>query len=69
MYGFTRSFNVSVAASICMYELKQKLIKSDLDYKLNEEKLLRMKIRWAVNSIRSGEQIFEKYLRENNVTY
>ena len=24
MYGFTKSFNVSVAAAICMYELKQK---------------------------------------------
>ncbi|MFY1047731.1 TrmH family RNA methyltransferase [Chryseobacterium sp. GP-SGM7] len=69
MYGFTRSFNVSVAASICMYELKQKLIKSNINYKLNEEKLLRMKIRWAVNSIRSGEQIFEKYLRDNNITF
>lgn len=69
MYGFTRSFNVSVAASICMYELKQKLMKSDIDYKLNEEKLLRMKIRWTVNSIRSGEQIFGKYLRDNNLTF
>jgi tRNA (guanosine-2'-O-)-methyltransferase len=69
MYGFTRSFNVSVAASICMYELKQKLIKSDIDYKLNEEKLLRMKILWAVNSMRSGQQVFEKYLRENNIDW
>jgi tRNA (guanosine-2'-O-)-methyltransferase len=40
-----------------MYELKQKLIKSDIDYKLDEEKLLRMKILWTVNSIRSGQQI------------
>ncbi|MDF2932251.1 MAG: TrmH family methyltransferase [Chryseobacterium sp.] len=69
MYGFTRSFNVSVAASLCMYELKQKLMKSGIDYKLNEEKLLRMKIRWAMNSIRSGEQIFEKYLKDNNFSF
>ncbi|MCI3938493.1 RNA methyltransferase [Chryseobacterium aahli] len=66
MYGFTRSFNVSVAASLCMYELKQKLMKSGIDYKLDEEKLLRMKIRWAVNSIKSGEQIMAKYTRENS---
>ena len=69
MYGFTRSFNVSVAASICMYELKQKLLRSDIEYKLNEEKLLRMKILWTVNSMRSGQQIFEKYLRENNIDW
>ncbi|MCW3161515.1 TrmH family RNA methyltransferase [Chryseobacterium oryctis] len=69
MYGFTKSFNVSVAAGICMYELKQKLLKSNIDYKLSEEKLLRMKIRWAVNSMRSGQQIFEKYLRDNKLKH
>lgn len=69
MYGFTRSFNVSVAASICMYELKQKLIKSNIDYKLNEEKLLKMKIRWTVNSIKSGEMILSKYMKDNNISF
>lgn len=67
MYGFTRSFNVSVAASICLYELKQKLIKSGINYKLNEEKRLKMQIRWAVNSIRSGQEIFNKYLTDNQL--
>ncbi|WDF48743.1 RNA methyltransferase [Chryseobacterium sp. KACC 21268] len=66
MFGFTRSFNVSVAAAICMYELKQKLLKSNIDYKLSEEKLLQLKIRWAVNSIQSGEQILARYLQENH---
>ncbi len=59
MYGFTKSFNVSVAAGICMYDLKQKLINSTINCKLSEEKLLEMKIRWAVNSIRSGKEILE----------
>ncbi len=63
MYGFTKSFNVSVAAAICMYELKQKLLKSGIDYKLSEEKLLEMKIRWTVNSIRSGEELLERFLK------
>ena len=65
MYGFTESFNVSVAAAICMYDFKQKLLKSDIDYFLKDEKLLRTKIRWAVNSIRSGQEILDKYLNEN----
>ena len=62
MFGFTKSFNVSVAAAICMYELKQKLIKSGIDYKLSKEKLLELKIRWAKNSIKSSEQILERFL-------
>ena len=65
MYGFTESFNVSVAAAICMYDFKQKLLKSDIDYFLKDEKLLRTKIRWAVNSIRSGQEILNKYMNEN----
>lgn len=67
MFGFTRSYNVSVAAGICMYELKQKLLKSNIDYKLNEQKLWEMKIRWAVNSISSGKEIYAKYLAEQNI--
>ena len=66
MYGFTKSFNVSVAAAICVYELKQKLIKSNIDYKLSEEKLWEIKVRWAVKSLQSGDQILAKYLKENS---
>lgn len=63
MYGFTKSFNVSVAAAICVYDLRQKLESSGINFKLSEDKLWEMKVRWAVNSIKSGEQILEKYLR------
>ncbi len=63
MYGFTKSFNVSVAAAICVYDLRQKLESSEINFKLSEDKLWEMKVRWAVNSIKSGEQILEKYLR------
>lgn len=64
MYGFTKSFNVSVAAAICMYELKQKLIHSGIDYLLDDQKILERKIKWAVNSIPSGDKILEKFRRE-----
>lgn len=63
MYGFTQSFNVSVAAAICCYDLKQKLLNSSVDYKLNEEKRLEMMIRWAVKSIKYGEDIYKKYIK------
>lgn len=66
MYGFTRSYNVSVAAAICVYELKQKLLRSGINYKLSEEKLWQLKVRWAANSIKSGEQILAQYLKDNS---
>lgn len=62
MFGFTQSYNVSVAAAICMYDLKQKLINSNIDHRLSEEKRLQLMIRWAVNSIRSGKEIYQAYL-------
>ena len=62
MFGFTKSFNVSVAAAICMYELKQKLMKSGIEYQLSDQKLLELKIRWAKNSIKSSEHILERFL-------
>ncbi|MDR6528118.1 tRNA (guanosine-2'-O-)-methyltransferase [Chryseobacterium rhizosphaerae] len=67
MYGLTKSFNVSVAAGICMYELKQKLMRSGIDYKLNDQKHLEMKLRWAVNSIKSGKEILAKYRKDHNM--
>lgn len=67
MYGLTKSFNVSVAAGICMYELKQKLMRSGIDYKLNDQKRLEMKLRWAVNSIKSGREILAKYRKDHNL--
>ncbi|MBP0612362.1 RNA methyltransferase [Chryseobacterium sp. cx-311] len=63
MYGFTKSFNVSVAAAICFYELRQKLIRSDIDYKLTGEKLWELKVRWAKNSIPRGEEVLNNYLK------
>lgn len=67
MYGFTESFNVSVAAAICLYDLKQKLLKNNVNHYLTGEKLLKTQIRWAVNSIRSGDEILERYLSLNHI--
>lgn len=67
MYGFTKSFNVSVAAAICMYELKQKLLYSEIPYKLSDEERLKLKIRWTVNSINRGDEIYENYKKNNKI--
>ena len=64
MYGFTSSFNVSVAAAICIYDLKQKLIQNHIHHFLSEDEQQDLKIRWALNSIKSGRQILERFLAE-----
>lgn len=65
MKGFTESLNVSVAAGISFYEIRNKLEKSNLVWKLSEEKKLTLKTTWAINSISSGNEIAEYYLKNN----
>ncbi len=67
MYGFTQSFNVSVAAAICLYDLKQKLIQNNIPHLLSAEKRTELKVRWAMNSIKSGKEIVEKYKRDHQL--
>ncbi len=63
MKGFTESLNVSVAAGICFYEMRNKLENSKLNWKLSEEEKLILKIKWAINSVSSGEEIALHYLK------
>lgn len=62
MYGFTQSFNVSVAAAICMFELKQKLTAAEVSHFLSPEEHLRLKIMWTVKSLKDGEENLKKFL-------
>ena len=62
MYGFTESLNISVSASICLYELSKRLKSSTIDWKLNEEERLDQLIIWAKKVIKDGERIEKLYL-------
>lgn len=63
MKGFTESLNVSVAAGICFYEMRNKLEVSNLNWKLSEEEILTIKIKWAINSVSSGKEIARHYMK------
>jgi tRNA (guanosine-2'-O-)-methyltransferase len=49
MYGFTESFNISVTAAMCLHTLSGKLRNSNIDWKLSEEELLKLKTDWVRN--------------------
>ncbi len=65
MSGFTESFNISVSAAICMYELTKRLRESDLNYELTEEEMLDIKLDWVKESVRSSD-LLEKEFRKKN---
>lgn len=63
MLGFTESLNVSVAAGICFYEMRNKLEVSNLDWHLTNIQKLNLKIKWAIKSVSSGEEIVSHYIK------
>ncbi len=66
MYGFSESFNISVSAAVCMYDLTTRVRqkKSNIDWKLTEDRRSELLLSWLKSSIKAGEQLAEKFLKE-----
>jgi tRNA (guanosine-2'-O-)-methyltransferase len=62
MYGFTESFNISVSAALCMYELTTRIRKTVSDYHLSEEEKIDIYLDWLMNSIDKSDLIVKRYL-------
>lgn len=62
MYGFSESLNISVAASIIIQNLTEKLRKSEISWKLNSYELMKTQILWQRNSIKNIHSIDKVYL-------
>jgi len=64
IYGFTESYNVSVANAILLHELTNRLRKSDIDWKLSESERQDLLLDWTMKSIVSSDMIAEKFITE-----
>lgn len=65
MYGFTESFNISVSAAICMYELSRRIRESVQEYGLNEVEKTRVYFDWLKNTVQKSEALIEDYLSKH----
>lgn len=63
MYGFTESFNISVSAAICMYNLTDRLRKSGVDYHLSADRRIETLIKWAKRTIRRSDMIEKELMK------
>lgn len=63
MYGFTESFNISVSAAICLYELRKKLLASEITWQLSEDEKSELKLEWVKNTIQRVE-VYEEEFRK-----
>ncbi|MBK9284110.1 MAG: RNA methyltransferase [Sphingobacteriaceae bacterium] len=65
MYGFTESFNISVSAALCMYELSNKIRKHVPAYGLEAEEMKDVYLNWCIQSVETGELLVERWIKEN----
>ncbi len=64
MYGFTESFNISVSAALTLNTLREKIMNSDIDWKLTEEELVELKIEWCKNILYKGKSVYSQVVKD-----
>lgn len=64
MYGYTESFNLSVASALCLREVTDSLRNSDISYNLSAEEKHNLLYKWVKLSVR-GSEMLEKRFMEN----
>lgn len=65
MYGFTESFNISVSAALCMYELTTRIREIVPNSYLSDTEKIDIYLDWLMNSIDKSELIVKEYLEKN----
>lgn len=64
MVGFSESFNISVSAALCLYELSTRLRKRRDDWRLEDSEKLDLQFEWLKKSVRAPEKLINRYLEE-----
>jgi tRNA (guanosine-2'-O-)-methyltransferase len=67
MYGFTESFNVSVCAALCMYELTGRIRRDVQDYRISEQEKTDICFEWLKTTVEFSDAIIARYLSEKKV--
>ncbi len=66
MHGFTESFNISVSAALCMYELTTHIREQKITYQLNENEKQEIYLEWLKASIAKSDLIVKEYLNKRS---
>jgi len=62
MYGFTESYNISVSVALSLYELTERMRKSDINWKLTEQEKLELKLHWVRQVIKHADKVEKEIL-------
>ncbi len=67
MAGFTESFNISVAAAVCMYAVTQRLLKSNIHWNLSAEEKQEILFDWTLKCVKKPEVLIRQFLNETRL--
>lgn len=62
MYGFTESFNISVSAALVLYDLRERLHSSELNWELSTEEKHSILTDWISKSVKNGEKVKKEFM-------
>ncbi len=66
MFGFSESFNISVSAAICLYDLTNKLRREKVNWQLDEDYKRELALLWLKNTIKASDKLIKKFEEENS---
>lgn len=69
MHGFTESFNISVSASIVLYQLTQKLHHSGLNWPLSNEEQKALTIKYLKLTLKKPDLLIQEFCRKEGIDY
>lgn len=67
MFGFSDSFNISVSAAICLYELTIKARVENINWHLSDNEKEELRLEWYKKVIDRSDVLEREYLRINNI--
>ena len=66
MFGFTRSFNISVSAALIIRELTRRIKSSAVRWQLSEAERQDLKLRWYRQIVRGSAELEKRYLEKRD---
>jgi len=65
IYGFSESYNISVSAALCLYDITERMRKLDFSWGLSENEKISLRLKWLKHSVRAADQLVERFLENN----
>jgi len=64
MVGFTESLNISVSVAVCLYDITQRLRKSDINWRLSEQEVMDVMLSWTKKVVPASEALERKFFED-----